>query len=229
MRNLLNVRKQNEKYAKPTSSYQLKIQQLLRSNNQQNVKLAFYLMKGNGVPRILLSYLRTQFAELCFETGLMFPLYKLKYLYLGNNKFDEIPPEVAELQNLKGLYVENNFLEGLPEEITRLRKLRVLWLESNDIKKLPEDIGHMKGLRDLRLGYNQIKQLPTSLGKLKNLQELFLEHNKLKTLPIEVTKLQKLRVLRLDNQHLGKIYKVKYIESFWKSTQAMSRRSEIFD
>ncbi|NME66755.1 leucine-rich repeat domain-containing protein [Flammeovirga aprica] len=65
---------------------------------------------------------------------------KLKRLYIDDNFFENIKPDIIKLQDLELLHMSNTFMIDLPEEIFALPKLSYLNIRNPLIKKLPSGI-----------------------------------------------------------------------------------------
>lgn len=74
---------------------------------------------------------------------------RLKVLYLGGNRLQEIPAEVGQLQRLQALVLSENQLESLPSSIAQLKRLRSLLLHRNQLTTLPPQIVALKELMEV--------------------------------------------------------------------------------
>lgn len=183
-----------------------KVRQLLLSKDDENVELAFQLLKSGGIP--------TELEKIVQEWVLMCVKYDFPELYrniyqldLGYWNLHEIPKEVFKLNNLKTLSLKNNLLTQLPKEIIHLAKLEILQLYKNQISFLPLEIKHLSSLRRLDISYNQLRVLPKDIGALENLEILNLGFNQLgKTkFPDDFIHLRRLQKLDLKANGLYKI------------------------
>lgn len=66
-----------------------------------------------------------------------------KWLWLGNGKLKQLPPEIGQLNDLELLDLSENLLIQLPPEIGQLRNLRFLALAGNKLTQVPSEIGHL--------------------------------------------------------------------------------------
>lgn len=65
----------------------------------------------------------------------------LRALYLGDNYFENVSPELGKLRNLFVLVLRNNSINHIPREIGNLTRLRELHIQGNTIQWLPPEIG----------------------------------------------------------------------------------------
>lgn len=85
-------------------------------------------------------------------------LQSLEILDMSHNNLRTLSPGLAKLPNLMGLSLVNNKLEVLPPVIADLPKLEILELEDNSIK-VPQNIPEFKNAPDLETWVDQIKEL----------------------------------------------------------------------
>jgi Leucine-rich repeat (LRR) protein len=97
-----------------------------------------------------------------FEEGY---LQHLRILVLSYNHLQTLSPAIKVLTALRELYVGDNKLEWLPEELAEL-KLKKLSLPNNQLKRLPESISLLKtSLGFLYLQGNQF--LPNEIKRIR--------------------------------------------------------------
>lgn len=72
-----------------------------------------------------------------------FCLDTLRALYMGDNDFEYIPPEIGRLKNLQILCFRENDLVTLPKEIGDLLRLRELHIQGNRLTVLPPEFGNL--------------------------------------------------------------------------------------
>ncbi|KAK7492746.1 hypothetical protein BaRGS_00016051 [Batillaria attramentaria] len=72
-----------------------------------------------------------------------FCLDTLRALYMGDNDFEYIPPEIGRLKNLQILCLRENDLVALPKEIGELQRLRELHIQGNRLTVLPPEFGNL--------------------------------------------------------------------------------------
>jgi len=80
-------------------------------------------------------------------------LPRLQYLELSNNKLNDLPLEIVNLQNLTRLDISNNCIADLPYCLAQLPNLISLQVEGNPIKSIRCDIlarGTTRILKTLR-------------------------------------------------------------------------------
>jgi len=67
----------------------------------------------------------------------------LRALYLGDNYFENISPELGLLKNLQILVFRNNNISYVPREIGNLTRLRELHIQGNTVQWLPPEISNL--------------------------------------------------------------------------------------
>uniref|UniRef100_A0A673XZV7 Ras suppressor protein 1 n=2 Tax=Salmo trutta TaxID=8032 RepID=A0A673XZV7_SALTR len=67
---------------------------------------------------------------------------------------------------LRALYLSDNDFEMLPPDIGKLGKLQILSLRDNDLISLPKEIGDLAQLKELHIQGNRLTVLPPELGNL---------------------------------------------------------------
>ncbi|WP_420645400.1 COR domain-containing protein [Candidatus Leptofilum sp.] len=132
----------------------------------------------------------------------VFEMEWLKSLNLSGNQLTVIPSEIGQLQNLTELRLYKNQLTAVPPEIAKLQNLTTLNLSSNRLAAVPAEIGQLQNLTRLDLSSNHLKAVPSEIAKLQNLTTLDLGFNKLKAVPSEIAKLQRLTTLWLSYNQL---------------------------
>ncbi|OJJ13929.1 hypothetical protein BKI52_45005 [marine bacterium AO1-C] len=178
-----------------------KIRSLLNSQEEMNIRMAFQIAKGLGIPKELHTDLTDSFFKMmvCLEEEVLGPLKSLKKLELfALDQLKSLPESVGQLSQLKMLNLCANALESIPESIGKLQQLQYFNLDSNQLKSLPHNIGKLTQLEWLELGQNKLEKLPKSIGQLQNLRYLNLSHNQLKDLPVALSKLENLTELYLE-------------------------------
>jgi len=192
------------------SSESQKIKGLLESNEEENIKLAFQLIKGNPYITEYTFPNPQKFNHLNFASAKEYyamdflQLFALsEELYLDGEDIQNISPKIALLQNLRYLYLASNQLKSLPPEIGDLYSLMYLDLYANHLSDLPTKISQLIHLEKLALYYNQFKTLPLAICQLPLLKSLGLNNNFLKSLPKEISQIQSLEGLYLSNNQIS--------------------------
>lgn len=72
-----------------------------------------------------------------------FCLDTLRAMYMGDNDFEMIPPEIGQLKNLQILCFRENDLVALPKEVGELVRLRELHIQGNRLTVLPPELGNL--------------------------------------------------------------------------------------
>ena len=96
----------------------------------------------------------------------------LKELYLGKNKFTNIPLGLKKLVNLEVLDLSRNKINYFPIGLCSMPKLKQLFLGKNNITTIPDCIGQMTSLEILDIWYNPLEGLPNTISNLKNLKNI---------------------------------------------------------
>ncbi|XP_019518466.1 PREDICTED: ras suppressor protein 1 [Hipposideros armiger] len=76
------------------------------------------------------------------------------------------PGARSSTATLRALYLSDNDFEILPPDIGKLTKLQILSLRDNDLISLPKEIGELTQLKELHIQGNRLTVLPPELGKL---------------------------------------------------------------
>ena len=148
-----------------------------------------------------LKYLRLRgFDELPEEIAQLENLETLVYM---NCAFTEFPKVLCQLKNLKSLSIFSKSLERLPNELGNLSSLTSFDMRGSKVHHLPGAIGNLSQLRNIELYANEaLKALPESIGNLTNLEKLEIRASNLKTLPSSIGNLNKLKTLGLYHNGL---------------------------
>ena len=120
---------------------------------------------------------------------------------IQNNKFQEIPEILYELDKLKHLNMHGNYLSRIPADITKLRNLARLYLGDNDLTSLPDIFGQFQNLQKASFEKNDLTRLPPSFGKLRKLETLDLSENNIVIFPQVLFDLQ-LRILNVERNRI---------------------------
>lgn len=128
-------------------------------------------------------------------------LKKLKYLRIIG--FDELPKEIAELDNLETLVCLRCSFKQFPKALCGLKNLKSLNILCKSLETLPDEFGNLSSLTTFDMRGSQIEYLPQSIGNLTNLEVFQLAANKkLKALPDSIGKLTTLKVLETRASNL---------------------------
>lgn len=128
-------------------------------------------------------------------------LKKLKYLRIIG--FDELPKEIAELDNLETLVCLRCSFKQSPKALCGLKNLKSLNILCKSLETLPDEFGNLSSLTTFDMRGSQIEYLPQSIGNLTNLEVFQLAANKkLKALPDSIGKLTTLKVLEIRASNL---------------------------
>ena len=128
-------------------------------------------------------------------------LKKLRQLDLtANQGLNNLPREIAQLQNLTTLNLSQNNFQELPLSVCNIESLEELNLAHNQLTGLPEEFTQLPKLKKLNLSNNQLTKLPVKvLCQLENLSTLVIAGNALSELPMKLTKAPRLKKIHLQN------------------------------
>jgi len=92
----------------------------------------------------------------------------IEVLDLSYNTLSEagLPSNFWIMSTLRALYLSDNEFELISPDVKNLKNLRILALRDNELVDLPQEIGELGGLRELHLQGNRLTVLPPSLGHL---------------------------------------------------------------
>ena len=143
-----------------------------------------------------LKYLRLRgFNELPEEIAQLDNLETLVYMDCA---FTEFPEVLCRINNLKALKIFSKSLERLPNELGSLSSLTHFDMRGTQVQELPGSIGNLSKLTSIELYANEsLKALPDSIGNLTNLEKLEIRASDLKTLPSSIGNLKQLKSLGL--------------------------------
>merc|ERR1719510_2751422 len=92
-----------------------------------------------------------------------FPVIEVLDLSYNNLNEGSLPSNFFIMQTLRALYISDNDFEQLPPN---LKNLRILAVRDNELIEVPEEIGELSGLRELHLQGNRLTVLPPSIGSM---------------------------------------------------------------
>ena len=148
-----------------------------------------------------LKYLRLRsFNELPDEIAQLDNLETLVYM---NCAFTEFPKVLCKLKNLKTLNIFSKSLERFPDELGNLSSLTHFDMRGTQVQQLPDSIGNLSKLTSIELYANEyLKALPDSIGNLTNLEKLEIRASDFETLPSSIGNLNQLKSLGLYHNGL---------------------------
>lgn len=94
----------------------------------------------------------------------------LRALYLADNDFEYLPPEIGNLKNLQ--IVGRETLLSISKLILHFLTVFQLVLRENDLIELPKQIGDLARLRELHIQGNRLTVLPPELGTLNTVSSI---------------------------------------------------------
>lgn len=125
----------------------------------------------------------------------------LEVLNLGGNNLSSLPEGMARFHRLRILFFGQNKFEEIPSVLSALPALYMLSFKSNRIRHIaPESLN--SNISWLILTDNLISELPSSIGSLVHLRKLMLAGNQLKSLPVDLSHCRELELLRISANQL---------------------------
>lgn len=103
-------------------------------------------------------------------------LKNLKYLRIIG--FNELPEEIAELDNLETLVCLRCSFKQFPKALCGLKNLKSLNILCKSLETLPDEFGNLSSLTTFDMRGSKIEYLPQSIGNLTNLEIFQLAANK---------------------------------------------------
>lgn len=182
------------------------IKQLLASEEEENLHLAFQLLQGlDNMEEFKDDLANTSHKRyLCLGYGFdyfldtnILNLEGENYLDTGDFCLNEIPDFLLNYINTKTLILSSHQISSLSENFCILSTLEALHLSYNKFTHFPEVLGNMKTIETLDLSANKLKIITEDLVKMSNLEYLFLEYNNIDKLPDNIGLLQNLEEIHL--------------------------------
>lgn len=130
----------------------------------------------------------------------------VRFLYLQNPEFIQLPDEIFKFKNLEDLTISSRSnswdnekipLKVIQPEIDELKKLNSLHISGASVEELPERIANLMRLEQLNISNCELKTLPNGIFKLSKLKYLWVSSNFLTSLPDEID-LPELQIISLD-------------------------------
>merc|ERR1712223_1980691 len=94
------------------------------------------------------------------------PSIEILDLSYNNLNEDSLPSNFFIMATCRALYLSDNEFEHLSPEIKNMKNLRILALRDNELVDIPQEIGELGLLRELHLQGNRLTVLLPSLGSL---------------------------------------------------------------
>lgn len=132
-------------------------------------------------------------------------LQNLKEFILSNTKISKLPPEIGKLSELKTFIGENNQLQELPKQFCELKNLQVLNLSGNQLSFFPSEFDKLAELITLNLTNNKFSDISLPIIKLLRLSTLSFCRNVLQSVPSEMANMLSLQTLDLSNNQLTEV------------------------
>ena len=145
--------------------------------------------------------------------------------------FTEFPKVLCKLKNLKSLNIFSKSLERFPDELGNLSSLTSFDMRGTQVQELPDSIGNLSKLTSIQLCANEyLKALPESIRNLANLEKLDIRGSDFKALPSSIGSLNQLKSLVLYQNGLqslpDSITNLKTLEQLDVSENRLSDVSE---
>jgi len=93
------------------------------------------------------------------------------------NRLQEIPKSITELNQIKILSLNDNQISFIPEYITELTNLKKLRLGQNLLTDIPEYITNLTSLEFINFNNNKLKMIPEFITRCKSLKEVLISQN----------------------------------------------------
>lgn len=126
-------------------------------------------------------------------------------VFLNDNALEDLPEEMAALDNITFIYVFQNRLQAIPPVVARMKGLQGMYFTGNRITEIPAFVYDMRQLRKLQVSKNHVKVIAPEIGQLRNLIHMNLSENEIESLPDTIASLTKLRVCDLSDNHLAQL------------------------
>ncbi len=95
-----------------------------------------------------------------------FPILEVLDLSYNMLNEDTLPSNFWIMHSLRALYLSDNDFELLNPDIKNMVNLRILAVRDNELVELPQEIGHLTSLRELHVQGNRLTVLPPQVGQL---------------------------------------------------------------
>ncbi|KAK9872253.1 hypothetical protein WA026_017054 [Henosepilachna vigintioctopunctata] len=140
----------------------------------------------------------------------LFQCIDLKYLNVGDNEINSLPPLISKLSNLQMLILSKNALviESMSPNMDKLSKLTTLDISMNDLGKVPDSLMNLINLQQLYLNDIGIEYIPANIGRLSNLKILELRDNYVEELPKSIKRLTNLQRLDVSDNNLNLVEEI---------------------
>ncbi len=141
------------------------------------------------------------------DDGKAVPIKQLQGLqvFLNDNELEDLPEEMAGLDNVTFLYVYQNRMRAIPPVVGRMKGLLGMYFTSNKLTEIPAFVYEMRQLRKLQVSKNHVKSIAPEIGQLTNLIHMNLSENEIGSLPDSMAKLRRLRVCDLSDNHIERL------------------------
>lgn len=127
------------------------------------------------------------------------------HLFFNVNQIQEIPDEIAELDNVVFLYFEHNRLSRLPRALMQMDSLVGMYYTDNEFTEIPPFVFDMTRLKKLQFSKNRIRVLPAEIGNLTELRHFNVADNQITEIPESISKLKRLRVCDLSDNRIASL------------------------
>lgn len=148
-------------------------------------------------------------------------LDNVRVLDLSNKGYNNLPNDIAEMQNLEQLRLSGNNMKTLPNYFSLLTKLEILDIGNNgniDFRQSIPSISKSKKLKKLYLNDCALGFIPSNIGELKKIETLDLSNNFIFELPYYMSRLTNLKHVDLSN---NKLLELGYAPSLWTNLETI--------
>ena len=163
--------------------------------------------KSSGVSIVMAKegiYITLQGAGLAYLPDAVSTL-PINTIYLADNKFTTIPPQLYKIKSLHSIYLGVNPIRSLPNDLNKIRGLKSLLIGKTEIREIKIDLSNLDSLEDFDISGNKLSVFPEKIKTIPHLKWLSIEENEFKDLGFVDSKLSGLRTLQVYTNKIKRI------------------------
>ena len=163
--------------------------------------------KSSGVSIVIAKegvYLTLQGAGLAYLPDAVSTL-PINTIYLADNKFTTIPPQLYKIKSLHSIYLGVNPIRSLPNDLNKIRGLKSLLIGKTEIREIKIDLSNLDSLEDFDISGNKLSKFPEKIKTIPHLKWLSIEDNAFKDLEFVDRNLSGLRTLQVYTNKIKRI------------------------
>jgi hypothetical protein len=141
-------------------------------------------------------YLNLQGAGLAYLPDAVSTL-PINTIYLAENRFTTIPPQLYKIKSLHSIYLSANPLKTFPNNLNKLRSLKTLLIGETEIREIKTDLSNLDSLEDFDIAGNELSVFPENIKTIPHLKWLSIDNNELRDLTFVDGKLSGLQTLQI--------------------------------